>query len=309
MAKRSGPPPIVFILAFLFLAGGAYWFFVLRNKPPAPTVTNTQSPGAPAAVPQGAAPPGAPVTSTFPPPTNVAAGTIVRIDGSTSMVTINQNLKNAFESQFPNTSVATSARGSSQGIQGLLAGNVDVAASSRPLTPQEQAQGLEAMPVALDNIAIVVGTENPFNQGLTPDQVKSIFQGQITNWSQLGGPNALIRVINRPPVSGTHQAFKEMVLDGGNFGNSSNITTMERDATTPLLRALGNDGIGYATYAQVANQQTVRSLPIDGSLPNSATYPLSRQLYYVYKSPPSQVVKDFLGYAASPQGQQAIFAE
>jgi len=309
MAKRSGPPPIVFILAFLFLAGGGYWFFVLRNKPPAPTVTNTQSPGEPAAIPQGAAPPGAPVTSAFPPPTNVAGGTVVRVDGSTSMVTINQNLKNGFERQFPNTSVATSARGSSQGIQGLLAGNVDVAAASRPLTPQEQAQGLEAMPVALDNIAIVVGVNNPFNGGLTPDQVKGIFQGQITNWSQVGGPNALIRVINRPAVSGTHQSFKEMVLNGENFGNGSNITTMERDATTPLLRALGNDGIGYATYAQVANQQTVRSLPIDGSLPSSATYPFSRQLYYVYKNPPSQAAKDFLGYATSPQGQQAIFAE
>jgi phosphate transport system substrate-binding protein len=307
MAQRSGPPPIVFILAFLFLAGGGYWFFVLRNKPPAPTVT--QSPGEPATIPQGAAPPGAPVTSTFSLPTTVAAGTVVRLDGSTSMVTINQNLKNAFERQFPNTSVATSARGSSQGIQGLLGGNVDVAAASRPLTPQEQAQGLEAMPVALDKIAVVVGVNNSFNGGLTPDQVKGIFQGQITNWSQVGGPNALIRVINRPAISGTHQSFKEMVLNGENFGNSSNITTMDRDATTPLLRALGSDGIGYATYAQVANQQTVRSLPINGSLPNSATYPLSRQLYYVYKNPPSQAAKDFLGYATSAQGQQAILAE
>jgi phosphate transport system substrate-binding protein len=309
MAKRSGPPPIVFILAFLFLAGGGYWFFVIRNKQPAPTVTNTQSPGEPGAIPQGAAPPGAPVTSAFPPTSSVASGTVVRVDGSTSMVTINQNLKNGFEREFPGTSVATSARGSSQGLQGLLAGNVDVAASSRPLTPQEQAQGLEAMPVALDKIAIVVGVNNPFDRGLSSDQVKGIFQGQITNWSQVGGPNALIRVINRPAVSGTHQSFKEMVLNGGNFGNGSNITTMERDATTPLLRALGNDGIGYATYAQVVNQQTVRSLPIDGSLPNSATYALSRQLFYVYKNPPSQAARDFLGYAASPQGQQVIFAE
>ncbi|MDY6803416.1 MAG: phosphate ABC transporter substrate-binding protein [Cyanobacteriota bacterium] len=304
MARRSGPPPIVFILAFLLLAGAAYWFFVLRDKQPAPTVTNIESNGTPAP-----SPPPVPVTSAFPAPTNVAGGTIIRIDGSTSMVAINQSLKNSFETQFPNTSVATSARGSSQGIQGLLAGNVDVAASSRPLTNQEQAQGLEAIPVALDKIAIVVGVNNPFNQGLTSDQVKAIFQGQITNWSEVGGSNSLIRVINRPPVSGTHQMFKKMILDGEDFGSSFNISTMERDATTPMLRALGNDGIGYATYAQVEKQQTVRSLPIDGLMPNSATYPFSRQLFYVYKNPPSQAVKDFLGYATSPQGQQVIFAE
>ncbi len=300
MARRSGPPPIVFILVFLLLGGAGYWFFVMRQQS-SPTVTNLESPDTST---QGAA-----TTSTFPPPTTVAAGTVIRVDGSTSMVTINQNLKNAFERQFPNTRVATGARGSSIGVEALLAGNLDLAASSRPLTPQEQARGLEAVPVALDKIAIVVGVNNPFNGGLTSEQVRSIFQGQITNWSQVGGPNALIRVINRHPVSGTHQTFKEMVLNGENFGNTPNILTMDRDATTPMLRALRNDGIGYATYAQVENQQTVRSLPIDGSLPNSATYPLSRQLYYVYKTPPSQVVKDFLGYATSPQGQQAIFAE
>ncbi len=301
MAKSSGPPPIVFILAFLLIAGGGYWFLVHKNKQSEPTVTNTQSP-----VPQTTTT--TTTTNTFPPPTNVANGTVIRVDGSTSMVMINQNLKGGFEKQFPGTNVATSARGSSQGIQSLLDGSVDVAASSRPLTPQEQAQGLETIPIALDRIAIVVGINNPFNGRLTSDQVKAIFQGQVTNWSELGGPNAVIRVINRPPVSGTHQTFKEMVLNGENFGNSSNITTLDRDATTPLLRALGNDGIGYATYAQVQYQQTVRSLPIDGLLPNSTTYRLSRQLFYVYRNPPNQVVRDFLGYATSPQGQQAIFA-
>ncbi len=297
MAKSSGPPPIVFILAFLLIAGGGYWFLVHKNKQPESKVTNTQSTETQITT-----------TTTFPSPTNVASGTVVRVDGSTSMVTINQNLKGGFEKQFPGTNVATSARGSSQGIQSLLAGSVDVAASSRPLTPQEQAQGLEAIPIALDQIAIVVGINNPFNGSLTSNQVKGIFQGQITNWSQLGGANATIRVINRPPVSGTHQTFKEMVLNGENFGNSSNITTLDRDATTPMLRALGNDGIGYATYAQVQYQQTVRSLPIDNLLPSSTTYPLNRQLFYVYQNPPTQAVRDFLGYATSPQGQQAIFA-
>ncbi|NEP45472.1 MAG: phosphate ABC transporter substrate-binding protein, partial [Okeania sp. SIO2H7] len=249
MARPNGPPPIVFILALLLFAGGAYWFFVFRDKR-SPTVTNLQSPAVPA---QTA------IANTFPPPVSVASGTIIRLDGSTSMVGINQNLKNAFEGQFPGTSVLTNARGSSLGIQALLTGNVDVAASSRPLTPQEQSQGLQAVPVTLDKIAIVVGVNNPFNGGLTLEQVRAIFQGDITNWSEVGGPNSLIRVINRPTVSGTHQMFKEMVLDGGNFGNSFNISTMERDATTPMLRALGNDGIGYATYAQVENQQTERS--------------------------------------------------
>ncbi|MEB3339552.1 phosphate ABC transporter substrate-binding protein [Okeania sp.] len=308
MAKRSGPPPIVFILAFLLIAGGGYWFW--KNKQSGQTANNTQ-PAETQTTTQSAETQTTTTTTTnaFTLPTNVPSGTVVRVDGSTSMVTINQNLKAGFEKQFPNTTVATSARGSGAGIKDLLAGNLDVAASSRPLTAEEQGQGLEAVPVALDKIAIVVGINNPFNGSLTPNQVKAIFQGQITNWSDVGGPNAQIRVINRPTVSGTHQSFQEMVLNGESFGNSANITTLERDATTPLLRALENDGIGYATFAQVQNQQTVRSLPINSLNPDSATYPLSRQLFYVYKNPPTQAAKDFLGYATSSQGQEAVFED
>lgn len=222
------------------------------------------------------------------------------------MVMINQALKAGFEGQYPGTTVTTAAVGSDNGIQALLSGDIDVAAVSRQLTPQEQSQGLVAVPVAADQIAIVVGADNPFRRGLSTAQVAEIFQGKITNWSTLGAPSAPIQVINRPAVSGTSDAFKELVLKGGDFGTSPNITTLDRDATTPMLRALGKDGIGYATYAQVANQQTVRVVPVDGTTPESPTYPFKRSLYYVYRDANNPAVQAFLGYATSPQGQQAI---
>ena len=297
MTQKSGPPPIVFILLALLLLGGGYWFFFMRN--PTSSV-NTADSGTPRIETS-------PVTSSeFTAPTTVPSGTTVRIDGSTSMVQINQNLKRGFEGQFPGTSIATNANGSDVGIQALLSNSVDVAGVSRPLSPQEQGQGLVAMPVATDAIAVVVGNANSFNKGLTSAQVKGIFQGQINNWSAVGGTPGTIRVINRPTISGTYQAFKELVLLGSNFGATSNITTLQRDATTPLLQALGKDGIGYATYAQIANQRTVRALAIDDTTPDSSNYPYQRDLYYAYKQPPSPAVQAFLGYASSPQGQQAL---
>ncbi|MCC5598867.1 phosphate ABC transporter substrate-binding protein [Nostoc favosum] len=292
MSQKSAPPPIVFILIFLALIGGGYWFFVVRPGNVTPPV-NTASAG----------------NSTFLPPSSVPSGTTVRIDGSTSMVTINQNLKRAFERQFPGTNVVTSANGSQNGIADLVAGRVDIAAVSRSLTAQEQSQGLMAVSVTKDAIALVVGKANPFNQGLTSTQVADIFQGKINNWSAVGGNSGTIRVINRPAISGTHQAFQEIVLKGANFGTTSNIATLPRDATTPLLQALGTDGIGYATFAQVANQQTVRFIPIDGLTPDVSGYPYQRQLFYVYKNPASPGVQAFLGYATSPQGQQAMILE
>ena len=302
MSQRSGPPPIVFILLFLGLLGGGYWWFFMRN--PAPPSITTQSESN---FPTGeTTTPTTPTSAAFPLPTTVASGTTVKIDGSTSMVTINQNLRKGFEKQFPGTKVEAVGNGTDKGIQDLLAGKVDIAAASRPLTAQEQGQGLKSVTITQDAIAVIVGKANPFNRGLTSSQIADIFQGKINNWSAVGGPSATIRVINRPAISGTHQTFKELVLKGANFGTTPNITTLPQDATTPLVQALKTDGIGYATFAQVANQQTARVVAIEGLTPEAASYPYKRSLYYVYKDPASAGVQAFLGYATSPQGQQAL---
>ena len=295
----------VLVLAFLITAallGAGFWWFTRSSGFNPGTLTgggNDTQPNQPQASPSASNP-------TFAPSTSVPSGTTVRIEGSTSMVQINQALKSSFETQFPGTTVTPQAGGSDKGIQSLIAGITDLAAISRPLTSQEQSQGLTAVPVAKDAIAIVVGNNNPFRKGLTNQQVTGIFTGQITNWSDVGGTARTIRVINRPSYSGTHHAFQELVLKGGNFGTTPNITTLERDATTPLLQALQTDGIGYATYAQVANQQTVRTVAVDGLTPEAANYPYQRELYYVYKQPASPQVQALLGYLNSPQGQQAI---
>ena len=302
MSQRSGPPPIVFILLFSGLLGGGYWWFFMRNPAPNPTATQPES-NSPAGE---TTTPTTPTSAAFPLPTTVASGTTVKIDGSTSMVTINQNLRKGFEKQFPGTKVEAVGNGTDKGIQDLLAGKVDIAAASRPLTAQEQGQKLKSVTITQDAIALIVGKANPFNRGLTSSQIADIFQGKINNWSAVGGLSATIRVINRPAISGTHQTFKELVLKGANFGTTPNITTLPQDATTPLVQALKTDGIGYATFDQVANQQTARVVAIEGLTPEAASYPYKRSLNYVYKDPASAGVQAFLGYATSTQGQQAL---
>jgi len=285
MAQRSGPPPILFILGALLLAGGGYWYFVMQkpaaNSPTSGTTTGTA-------------------------PKSVPAGTNIKINGSTSMITINENLKTGFQKQFSGTTVTVSSGGSDSGIKDLLAGKIELAAISRPLTPQEQSKGLVAVSVATDKIAVVVGKINPFTGSLNNQQVAGIFQGNIKNWSEVGGSPAPIQVVNRPEKSGTNKSFQELVLKGAKFGTTSNITTLPNDETTGLLRALGNNGIGYATYSQVANQQTVRAIPIDGATPDKANYPYQRSLFYVYKNPPNPAAQAFIDYATSPEGQKAI---
>lgn len=304
--KNDTPILILSLLVTAGILGGGAWLFARQfpwfgGQSPSPIASPSEQ------TPQKLPPPPSPgIPTAFEAPSQVPAGTTLKIDGSTSMVLFNQALKQSFEQKFPGTQVETNAQGSDKGILDLLTGKINVAAISRPLTPEEAGQGLTAIPVTTDQIAIAIGINNPFRRSLTPQQVADIFQGKITNWSDVGGQAGTIRVINRPPISGTHQSFQQLVLKGGLFGTTPNIITLERDATTPILQALGIDGISYATAGQLERQKTVKIVPIDGQTPESPTYPFSRSLYYVYKEPASPAVQAFMGFVASPSGQKAI---
>ena len=297
-SSNKGLPPIVYIAGALALAGGGYALFANRSNLPIPIPNIATSPNS--------GQPNSEIRLPFDPPATVPAGTAFKISGSTSMAQITQSLKMGFEQKFPGVQVVNGASSSGQGLADLAAEKIDLTGISRELTADEKAQGLVSVTIVQDKIAIVIGNNNDLRTGLTSDQVSKIFTGEITNWSQVGGKSLLIRPILRPINSGTHQSFQKIGLKGKNFGTGGKFKILERDATTPLLQALGEDGIGYATFAQVANQSTVRSIAIDGILPSAVNYPYKRTLAYVYKGKPSDAVKAFLGFAASSEGQKLI---
>lgn len=288
---------VALFLSLIFTSGiiaGGYWWFIKKGN--INLINNSQTN----------------VSETkennpFPIPEKITVGTTIKIDGSTSMVTINERLKEAFVKKFPDTRILTQARGSMEGIISLEEGTIDLAAVSRPLEIKEKALNFQAIPVTKDAISIMVGFDNPIcKYGLKEKQVKDIFQGKVTDWSQLNRKSGLIQVINRPPISGTHQTFKELILKGENFGITNNIKIQNRDETTGIIQELGKDGISYATYKQVINQSKACALPINGVLPQANNYPYLRTLFYVYKAPPNEGVKAFLGFLKSPEAQNIL---
>jgi phosphate transport system substrate-binding protein len=300
-SSKKNPPPIVYIAGVLALAVAGYAVVSNINKPGNSPISIGNDLGQPNLPGQTS-----PGKLAFDPPSKVAAGSVLKIGGSTSMAQINQALRIGFERKFPGVQAVPAATSSSKGLTDLAAGTIDLTGLSRDLTAAEAAQGLVAIPITQDKIAIVLGTANDLRTGLSTDQVTKIFTGEFTNWSQVGSKDLPIRAILRPIGSGTHQSFQEIGLQGKKFGTGNSFKTLDRDATTPLLQALGADGIGYATFAQVANQSTVRSVAIDGNMPDMANYPYSRTLSYVYKGQPSDAVKAFLGFATSGEGQKLI---
>ncbi|MEH2468284.1 DUF4912 domain-containing protein [Nostoc sp.] len=240
-------------------------------------------------------------------PQTVQNGTTVRIDGSSSLGAINQSLKENFEKQFSGTKVEVAANGTSTALKDLLAGKIDIAAMGRGLTPAEKAQGLEQVRLRREKIAIVVGANNPFKQSLTSKQFARIFRGEITNWSQLGGPSGKIRLIDHPNTSETRNTFRTYpAFKTANFATGANATQVSEDNTAEIIKQLGKDGITYVLANQVSKLKGVRVLELHQALPDDAKYPFSQPLVYVYKKNPSLTTVDFLGFTLAPPGQKAI---
>lgn len=240
-------------------------------------------------------------------PDSVPQGTNVRIDGSVSMAGVNSILEKRFEQQFPQTQVTAASNGVPAGIQAVLSGQADLAAIGRPLNDPEKAQGLQTALVGRDKIAIVIGANNPFNRSLTIDQFARIFRGEITNWSQVGGPNVPIKFVDRPDSSDTREAFKSYpVFRQVKFATGATAVKLNEDTTEAVVSNLGNNGISYMTASQARGLKGAKTVAMHGTQPTDPRYPFSQALYYVYKDAANPAVQAFLGLATTETGQSAI---
>ncbi|WP_016949567.1 substrate-binding domain-containing protein [Anabaena sp. PCC 7108] len=242
-------------------------------------------------------------------PQTVENGTTVRIDGSNTLLMINQNLKDDFEKKFSGTKVEVSVNGTDAALQALLDGKIDIAAIARKLTPAEQAQGLEQVNLHREKIAIVVGANNPFKGGLTSEQFAKIFRGEITDWSELGGSAGKIRFIDHPATSDTRNSFRNYpAFKSQEFATGANAIQVTDDNIAQIIKGLGTDGISYVMDNQVSVLPDVRKLKVQEISPDNPKYPFSQSLVYVYKQNPSPGVASFLGFTTATPGKKAIEA-
>jgi ABC-type phosphate transport system substrate-binding protein len=239
-------------------------------------------------------------------PTSVPSGTVIKIDGSSSLTTVNQALAQAFLQKYPKTNIKIQYQGSDAALQALQRSEIDLAAIGRPLTVLEQAQGFKSVALPRQKIAIVVSVDNPFQGHLTDQQVAAIFQGKISDWSELGGEKASIRVIDRPS-SDTRQSFASYpVFATGEVIAGSNTVPVTEDSTAAMTRELGKYGISYTIADQAENNPNLRILKLFNTSVSDPRYPFSQPRYLVYKDSSRPGVAYFLGFVKSEIGQNAI---
>ncbi len=246
-------------------------------------------------------------TPTFTQLDSVAADTTLSIDGAPSMAGINQSLKESFEQRYPGARVTLSVSSDEQALTALRDGSIDLAALGRALSEAEDDPSLTSIPVTREKIAIIVGRDNPFRGDLTFEDFAGVFRGEITNWSQLGGPNVPIRFVDRPATSDTRLALADYeIFQDQPFETGPNADPVEVDDTAAVVRALGSDGISYAIASEVTNQDAVRPLSMHNTLPSDPRYPYSQPRNYIYHGEPSLPIEAFLGFATNAEGQAAI---
>lgn len=243
-------------------------------------------------------------------PASLPQGSKLSIASSDAMRAVNEALESRFKTQYNTTEVAINYEDSNAAIQALIDGKADLAAIGRGLTETEQQQGLTEIPLTRHKIALIVSPDNPFAGSLTVEQFAQIFRGEITNWSQVGGPDAPIVLIDRPAISDTRQAFRGYpVFQSAPFEAAASAVTLTEDDTDTVIQKLGTNGLGYAVAEQVLNNPSVKIVPMHDTLPDDPRYPFSQPLGYVYQAASaSPAALAYLGYATNPDNEAAIEA-
>lgn len=210
-------------------------------------------------------------------------------------------------------------------FEDLVAGDTDIFFGAKPSAGQQEmaaqaGKELVLTPIGKEAFIFFVNSANPMD-GLTSDQIRGIYSGEIENWKEIGGANTRILAFQRPKNSGSqtmmeyfmgdkplkeplqteyYSAMSGIILETANYQNrSSAIGYSFRYFATVMV----ND-MDYADH--------IKYLSVDGVYPDvetirSGAYPITTELYAVTLADnPNENVELFLEWMTSPQGQQIV---
>jgi phosphate transport system substrate-binding protein len=265
-----------------------------------------------------------------PTPPGCATGDI-RLIGSTAFAPAMTELAGQYEDRCPGSTVRVDARGATGGLRELADAGDGATNGSPPLialsdgTAPASLTQLKGNQVAIVAFALVVNDQVPV-RNLTVDRIREIYRGNVTNWSQLGGPRLPIRLVSRDANSGTRDLFRRRILDGlGEPAFTSRDCRNKNDPRDRIIRCeLGDTrevlrnvaripgAIGYSELRAAATKG-LHTLNIDGHSPSvraigTNAYQFTDVEYaYTNGTPVTGSLTDsFLDYMIRGAGQKAL---
>lgn len=246
---------------------------------------------------------------------NSEEGGSVVIAGSTSVQPLSESMAEVYMENNPDVTIEVQGGGSGQGIKSIEEGIADIGSLSREVKDEEKGSVAEEFVIAKDGVAVVVNSDVAV-EDLTIEQIKGIYVGEITNWSQVGGADAEITVVTREEGSGTRGAFTELtgVLTKDDAGNETDNTTKDalvQPSTGAVKETVSTtpNSIGYVSLGSL--DDTVKAVKVEGVEASvdtvlSGEYKIQRPFVYVVNGDMTDAAKAFIDFALSAEGQAIV---
>lgn len=291
---------------------------------PAPTPTPTPEP-TPAATPEPA-----PESTPEPTPEPIIDAAwwqenLPVMDGSTSLIPLEAGIRSALleiSMEEAEKQVAhTTTYGSFYNL--IYTEAVDLIFSV-PLSEEQMKQAadadvvLEQIPIAREGFVFVVNKNNPVDS-LTQEQLRGIYSGEITNWSEVGGPDLPIIAYQRNNTSGSQNYMVDFMGDVPLMEAPSELRpgSMSHVIDVVAINDYAEQSIGYSVYSYVAdmyqNSELTKFIAVDGVIPSKETmasgeYPLLSDSYAIFRAdePENSPVRRLCDWLVSEEGQFAI---
>ena len=225
------------------------------------------------------------------------------ITGASTLAPLIGEIGKRFESLYPKVRVDVQTGGSSRGVADARQGLADIGMVSRTMKDEEK--DLHAFPVARDGVGIMLHKENPV-QVLIDDQVVAIYTCKITNWKDVGGKDAPITVVNKAEGRSTLEVFLHYFKMKNTDVNAHVVIGDNEQGIKTVAgnrHAIGYVSIGTAEYDE-SQGVPIKLLSIGGAAASTetvrnGTFPISRPLHIVTRTPPVGLAKAFIDYAQS----------
>ena len=239
-------------------------------------------------------------------------GDIPVLDGATALLPVYASFANAlypeescsFDGKDYTPDSAMQYKNTGEAYRGVVNGTADVIFCAGPSEGQKQYAAernaeLVFVPIGLEAFVFIVNRDNPVD-GLTADEIRQIYSGDITNWNEVGGPNRLINPLQRIEGSGSQTALHAFMGERELY-------------RSPLAFLGGTIGFSFRYYVGgIVKNDGVKMLSVDGVYPSTeniknGTYPIVSKFYAIYRADnENENIPLLIDYILSVDGQQII---
>ena len=243
----------------------------------------------------------------------VAHAQNIKVKGSAELLPIVDRWAINYTKAHPATPVVSLGGGTSVGISSLAEGSADIATAERSLTDSEAHNLRSPIDVvfATDAMIFVVHPSNPVRT-ITMEQLREIYSGKITNWSELGGSNLPIHAMAIGPNYGMTSLVQEKIMKGARWGANVRVAASEHD----LLYSVWQDpsAISYTGMALGKDFKQLAIAKEKGAPAYNATteniqaghYTLTHSVHLYMTDRSSAAAKEFVNWTLSHEGQQQV---